>query len=702
MNIKVREDSVPTCYNFHMMEREVMHEIIEQQKKIEEQSKELKEENQLNIDQRKEAIQTLNTLLAIQDDLQKKLEDDEKERNMKTKLKVVEEARKLINESYGKMIEEERRERKKQQRVVETLKDTLMNLKNSYDERIKELEEQYGFKLKEVESIDELQKQHEEWKEAAMTIEKEFMFRKKRLYDLEQDIATKRKLLKQILDERTGLKAAIIQLRMTEAGAGMRPMIVKEVEQRLEQLDPLKKTTPITTPTKTHQQKHRIPGINDIDKHIHFRPQYEHEEDDTYTIAKKDHHRMEAKNMKFREKYKREKLESYRAAKLEFFSHYYRFRSQKREETDHDFEQARKEYYQHLFAIPFRAIEKDEDETSYLKAKDDYERRIQFRFRDAYQGEEDYEEKKARYEALRTLQPFREKQEDEKATDYAQEKFDYYRDMLTFRDQSLLEMDFEYERERERYFHQLRELIQRTDMELVLGKARLQHIMDYKPIRQYTTKASRNKSSNTYKNAKANNIMELLRLVPEDMQACIVKHVQQPTKKEHEELKGDGPVIPDKFKYFNAFKHSKQFDMKADHFNQMVERLKRIRKSNSTFSRYLNSKTTYASSRKLKHYLQMLVNVHRRKQKTTGNLSIHTRQSIADAFRSLDADHSGSVEPKEFQRALRVLGHNIPLKEIRVMMAELDDDGDGSVDFKEFVDFYHDSIADVENKQSFR
>ena len=52
-------------------------------------------------------------------------------------------------------------------------------------------------------------------------------------------------------------------------------------------------------------------------------------------------------------------------------------------------------------------------------------------------------------------------------------------------------------------------------------------------------------------------------------------------------------------------------------------------------------------------------------------------------FRQWDTDNSGSVERKEFRKAITQLGFDAPRDTLDAVFSEMDKDGSGSVDFKE-------------------
>mmetsp|Transcript_67659 Transcript_67659/g.60790 ORF Transcript_67659/g.60790 Transcript_67659/m.60790 type:complete len:164 (+) Transcript_67659:156-647(+) len=59
---------------------------------------------------------------------------------------------------------------------------------------------------------------------------------------------------------------------------------------------------------------------------------------------------------------------------------------------------------------------------------------------------------------------------------------------------------------------------------------------------------------------------------------------------------------------------------------------------------------------------------------------------LKDAFNWMDEDGNGTVEPEEVAAILKKLGFDLSKEEITDIMCSLDENGDGVMDFGEFVD----------------
>ena len=66
-------------------------------------------------------------------------------------------------------------------------------------------------------------------------------------------------------------------------------------------------------------------------------------------------------------------------------------------------------------------------------------------------------------------------------------------------------------------------------------------------------------------------------------------------------------------------------------------------------------------------------------------LSKEELSTLKSAFKFFDKDGNGTVEPEEISEVMKVLGVNLSLEELNDIMSNLDENGDGVMDFDEFV-----------------
>ena len=67
-----------------------------------------------------------------------------------------------------------------------------------------------------------------------------------------------------------------------------------------------------------------------------------------------------------------------------------------------------------------------------------------------------------------------------------------------------------------------------------------------------------------------------------------------------------------------------------------------------------------------------------------------SEEEMQRIFKQFDTNNDGKISSAELGEALRTLGSTTP-DEIHSMMAELDTDGDGYIDYDEFVTFCKDN-----------
>ena len=65
-----------------------------------------------------------------------------------------------------------------------------------------------------------------------------------------------------------------------------------------------------------------------------------------------------------------------------------------------------------------------------------------------------------------------------------------------------------------------------------------------------------------------------------------------------------------------------------------------------------------------------------------------TKGDVKGAFRQIDTDQSGFIDRNELEAVLQKLGGNVAEDEVDACYAELDENGDGKIDYNEFSGWY--------------
>merc|ERR1712100_878441 len=72
-------------------------------------------------------------------------------------------------------------------------------------------------------------------------------------------------------------------------------------------------------------------------------------------------------------------------------------------------------------------------------------------------------------------------------------------------------------------------------------------------------------------------------------------------------------------------------------------------------------------------------------KKKPGQLSDEQLDEIREAFSLFDADASGMIDIRELMAAMRAHGFEVKNEELKKMVADIDNDGNGTIEFTEFL-----------------
>merc|ERR1711974_5014 len=72
-------------------------------------------------------------------------------------------------------------------------------------------------------------------------------------------------------------------------------------------------------------------------------------------------------------------------------------------------------------------------------------------------------------------------------------------------------------------------------------------------------------------------------------------------------------------------------------------------------------------------------------KKKPGQLSEEQLDEIREAFSLFDSDASGAIDVRELRAAMRALGFEVKNEELKKMVSDVDNDGNGTIEFVEFL-----------------
>merc|ERR1712010_179570 len=92
----------------------------------------------------------------------------------------------------------------------------------------------------------------------------------------------------------------------------------------------------------------------------------------------------------------------------------------------------------------------------------------------------------------------------------------------------------------------------------------------------------------------------------------------------------------------------------------------------------------------------------RKSAKKKGGLTDEQMEEIREAFGLFDGDASGAIDVRELKAAMRALGFEVKNEELKKMVADVDNDGNGTIEFAEFLNMMtgkmgeKDTLEDIE------
>merc|ERR1712014_506132 len=87
------------------------------------------------------------------------------------------------------------------------------------------------------------------------------------------------------------------------------------------------------------------------------------------------------------------------------------------------------------------------------------------------------------------------------------------------------------------------------------------------------------------------------------------------------------------------------------------------------------------------------------KKKAKGGLTEEQIEEIREAFNLFDADASGAIDVRELKAAMRALGFEVKKEELKKMISDIDNDGNGSIEFAEFLEMMTGKMGEKDTRE---
>merc|ERR1712132_22735 len=92
-------------------------------------------------------------------------------------------------------------------------------------------------------------------------------------------------------------------------------------------------------------------------------------------------------------------------------------------------------------------------------------------------------------------------------------------------------------------------------------------------------------------------------------------------------------------------------------------------------------------------------NMGRKAAKRKGELSEEQMDEIREAFNLFDGDQSGAIDVRELKAAMRALGFEVKNEELKKMVSDIDNDGNGTIEFGEFLQMMTGKMGEKDSRE---
>merc|ERR1719378_1668227 len=86
-------------------------------------------------------------------------------------------------------------------------------------------------------------------------------------------------------------------------------------------------------------------------------------------------------------------------------------------------------------------------------------------------------------------------------------------------------------------------------------------------------------------------------------------------------------------------------------------------------------------------------------KKKPGQLSDEQLDEIREAFSLFDSDASGMIDIRELKAAMRALGFEVKNEELKKMVTDIDNDGNGTIEFVEFLQMMTGKMGEKDTRE---
>merc|ERR1712188_268324 len=86
-------------------------------------------------------------------------------------------------------------------------------------------------------------------------------------------------------------------------------------------------------------------------------------------------------------------------------------------------------------------------------------------------------------------------------------------------------------------------------------------------------------------------------------------------------------------------------------------------------------------------------------KKKAGQLSDEQMDEIREAFNLFDGDQSGAIDVRGLKAAMRALGFEVKKEELKKMISDIDNDGNGSIEFQEFLEMMTGKMGEKDTRE---